>query len=453
MSLAEKICPICGTTAHPNAQVCVTCGTSLAGVPLASKAARAASRHLGPDEYGETDLLEGSRRTGRETVWFIGLVTGLLLTCGLLIFIPVLLSQRTQSEDETQSAETAVQASTLSATPNPLASSQPILISTNTMRPELALSTVTPAPPTPTQSPTQGPCEVTVQAGDDLTSLAYGCGHRSLDVLPLILDLNNMDSADMLQAGQALVIPWPTPEGGAPEAAPTANGETSGADTAVLVASSSESLVTVAPTLFPTATLLSGLMWYVVQPNDSMVGIMYQYNTSAEVLSQINPEVPFSQCDFSEDSGGPSCTVLLQPGQMFRVPAPTPTPTLSPTPSGSETATPTATATFNAPALMSPNNRSLFDAGDIITLRWVTSGVLGIGENYQISVRDLTSGVEYQETTTEQFFIIPEAWQGADDRRHDFEWTVGVVTESDPTNVLYPTEPRLFTWESRGGTP
>ncbi|MBW4435974.1 MAG: LysM peptidoglycan-binding domain-containing protein [Pleurocapsa minor GSE-CHR-MK-17-07R] len=408
---------------------------------------------MGPDEYGETDLLEGSRRTGRETVWFVGLVTGLLLTCGVLIFIPVLLSQRTQSEGETQSAETAARASTLSVTPNPLASSQPILIATNTQRPELVLSTVTPAPPTPTLSPTPGPCEVTVQAGDDLTSLAYGCGHRSLDVIPLILQLNNMDSADMLQAGQSLTIPWPTPEGGPPPEAVATSGASSGADTSVQLASAPESLVTTAPTLFPTATLLPGLMWYVVQPNDSMVGIMYQYNTSAEVLSQINPEIPFSQCDFSEDTGGPSCTVLLQPGQMFRVPAPTPTPTLSPTPSGSETATPTATATFNAPALMSPNNRSLFGVADIITLRWVTSGVLGIGESYQITVRDLTSGVEYRELTTEQFFIIPEAWQGTDDRRHDFEWTVGVVTESNPNNVLYPTEPRLFTWESRGGAP
>jgi hypothetical protein len=184
-----------------------------------------------------------------------------------------------------------------------------------------------------------------------------------------------------------------------------------------------------------------------------MVQIAYEYNTDAETLAQINPEVPFSQCDFSETSGGPSCTVLLQPGQLFRVPAPSPTPTLSPTPSGSETATPTITPTFNAPALISPNNRALFRADDLITLRWVSSGVLGIGERYQIIVRDLTSGAEYRETTQELFFIVPAAWQGTDDRRHDYEWRVGVVTESDRSNMLYPTEPRLFTWESRGGTP
>jgi LysM repeat protein len=454
VSLAEKICPICGTTAHANAQVCTTCGTSLANVQPAKPGRRALSTPVGPDEYGETDLLEGSRRSGRDNLWFAGLVLGLALTCGLLIFIPIFITQRAQAENETIAAETVDRAATLSATPDPLASPQAILMATNTPRPTINLPTVTPAPPTPTLSPTPGPCEVVVQAGDDLSSLAYGCGHRSLDIIPLILEQNNLAAPESLQVGQRLIIPWPTPEGGAPASEATIDGSAAAADAVVaLAAAPADTQATTGPTRFPTATLLPGLMFHTVSAGESMVQIAYEYNTDAETLAQINPEVPFSQCDFSETSGGPSCTVLLQPGQLFRVPAPSPTPTLSPTPSGSETATPTITPTFNAPALISPNNRALFRADDLITLRWVSSGVLGIGERYQIIVRDLTSGAEYRETTQELFFIVPAAWQGTDDRRHDYEWRVGVVTESDRSNMLYPTEPRLFTWESRGGTP
>ena len=81
-----------------------------------------------------------------------------------------------------------------------------------------------------------------------------------------------------------------------------------------------------------------------------MILIALQHDTTVKTLSDLNPEIDFSLCDFSSDYGGPECTVQLRYDQRIRVPAPTPTMTPIPTASGSETPTPSPTATFNAPS-------------------------------------------------------------------------------------------------------
>ena len=367
-----------------------------------------------------------------------------ITVCAGIIILPIIAftSQAATAASETA---TAVAIQTMGLPPTLI----PVALATNTPRSTVSLPTITPAPPTATPLPTEGPCEVQVRAGDDLITLAYSCGHRSMDVLPLILEMNNLDSAESLQAGQTLLIPRPTVEGAAPEQAVTSEGESSESSAALSQSVAAAPNETLVPTPYPSATLLAGVMWHVVEQDDSMNGIMYTYHTTAEVLVQLNPEVAFSQCDFQYDSGGDSCMVLLSPGQLFRVPAPTPTATLSPTLSGSETATPTITPTYNAPSVISPNNRAVFQRDEIITLRWLSSGILGTGEVYRVNITDLTTGTLYSTDTMELYFIVPEDWQGTDQRRHEYEWTVSVINTEHPDTLRFTTAPRTFSWEGR----
>lgn len=439
--MAQKICPICGTVSHPNATVCPTCGTSLTGVQNeAAKQPKSARPATYDRRFGETDLYEGEVKRSSELLLTLlgGIVLVVLCVGALIVALPGL----TNSSGEAPTEDGAWLAGATTT-------SNAILI-TNTVRPTLAMATVTPAPPTSTPPPTEGPCEYQVQPGDDLITLAYRCGHRSLDIVPEILALNNLSAPEAIQVGQTLLIPRPTPTPDpAGVLAPTGTGQPDSTVAALFVAEANATPPTA--TLFPTATLLPGIAWHIVQAQESMVGIMYQYNTSAEVLSQINPEIAFSQCDFQYDTGGPACMVFLQPGQQIRVPAPTPTPTLSPTPSGSETATPTATATFNAPSLISPNDRARFGADEIVTLRWVTTGVLGPGDAYRVSVTDETARQAYSADTAELFFILPSGWQGQDGQPHEYRWSIGLVPAGSD-QLRYETQSRAFTWSSRQGT-
>jgi hypothetical protein len=137
-------------------------------------------------------------------------------------------------------------------------------------------------------------------------------------------------------------------------------------------------------------------------------------------------------------------------GQRLRVPAPTPTPTIQPSPSGSETPTPTATATFNAPNSSSPLNGAFFSSDELVTLRWIPTGVLGPSEAYRVDVHDVTSGQNYTDNTRELFYIIPREWQGKDRQRHTFRWTVSVISIDNPDNPTYTSEPLSFVWQGMG---
>jgi hypothetical protein len=132
------------------------------------------------------------------------------------------------------------------------------------------------------------------------------------------------------------------------------------------------------------------------------------------------------------------------------VPAPTPTPFLSPTPNGSETPTPTATATFNLPGALSPGNRAFFGSGELVTLRWTATGTLAGDETYLVMVEDLTMGEVYTATTTELSFVLPDDWHSQDETRHDFRWTISIITIGQPDNPRYTTEARQFTWQGQG---
>lgn len=268
--------------------------------------------------------------------------------------------------------------------------------------------------------------------------------------------MNGISDPSRIQVDQVIEIPWPTATVD-PNAVVTntpANETGSNADdTQILAAGGTEesNLLPFDP-FAPTATrtLQPGVQWHTVQFGENIVGIAVEYGANIEILSQLNPEVAFSQCDFGLDSGGGSCIVQLFEGQLLRVPAPTPTPTLPPTASGSETPTPTVTPTFNAPSPLSPANQAFFTRDQIITLRWVSSGTLNPGEAYHIEARNLNTGEIYVTETQELFFIVPNEWQAGDSARHEYEWTVSIINSNDPTELFYMTQPRTFIWQGRG---
>lgn len=441
--------------------LCSVCGASLANVPLKEDSEQEKASQSGATydrRYGEIDLFEGEVRHRRGIYLFSALLlVGIVVCGGIILAVGARLINPPTA------------ASNVTLTPN--ASPLPALgLSTNTPRPSTAMATlflptVTQAPPSFTPTATEGPCQVVVQPGDFLSGLAYACGHRSLDVIPIILEENNLADESLIQVGQTLLIPWPTPTLDPAAVQPTDSAEEAGESSAslanpdaatniALIATLDPNLPTITPTLFPSATLLPGVAWHVVQTNENMIQIAYTYSTNAETLSQLNPEIPFSQCDFQFDTGGPRCTVILQQGQQLRVPAPTPTATLSPTLSGSETATPMPTATFNAPSLFSPGDRARFAANDIITLRWVPTGTLGVGEAYRVTVTDLVQNTSYTADTTELFYILPEAWLSEDRLRRDYEWQVSVIAAGvEGEETIYTTEPSRFIWGDAPPTP
>ncbi|MEM6284915.1 MAG: LysM domain-containing protein [Chloroflexota bacterium] len=389
---------------------------------------------------GEADLLE-TELAWRSGVYIVGgmatLVLAVVAVGVMLLLNPTMLTGTLEEIPIVQS---------LPAQGAPLQEN----FATNTPRPTMFVSTVTNAPPTITQTPTPGPCQIEVQAGSTLYGILALCGHRDFDLLDEVLELNDLPDAGALQLGQIIEVPRPTAtldpniptvEGG------DAEGEaSSGIIAGVLFADDIDNLPTLTP--LPTATLPVGIQWYTVQSGENILTVASQFNAGVEVLSQLNPEIEFNQCDFGIFGGGPDCTVFLSAGQRVRVPAPTPTPTIEPTLTGSETATPTATATFNAPNLVSPGDRALFRRNELVTLRWAGTGTLDTDEVYRLRIRHLNTGVAYIQDTRESFFIIPTQWQQSDGKRHDYEWQVSVIDLRTPEDPIFVTDQRLFTWEA-----
>ncbi len=451
MAQQYKICPICDTPSHRKATICSSCGATLAGIELLGEDTNSpASKFEYDHRYGETDLSESALRWKGGAYLLGAILTIVTLACAAVVFW--LGSQL--------SFGTASSANPATFTPVPTRNDAVTAVVTNTPRSTLYLPTVTPAPPTatytetPSETPTPAPCIQQVQEGDDLFALVFRCGHRHYeDIINQVVEFNGLTDPSRIQIGQVLEIPWPTPT---PDPNLAFTDEAGGTGEASLGAEAGDGLLieTGAPpaglSATPTETLQPGVMWHRVLKDENVIVIAYQYGVNVEVLSQLNPEIPFSQCDFSLDTGGAACTVLLIEGQLIRVPAPTPTPTLSPTPSGSETPTPTATPTFNSPSALNPENRVSFRRDELVTLRWVATGTLAPGQAYRVEVTNQTTGSYFTANTQELFFIIPEGWQGQDSQTHEYRWMVSVINTNDPENPVFTTEARTFRWQGRG---
>ena len=436
MSESFKICPICETHNHRNATVCMTCGTSLTDVDLTTKQnGKIQQQNVYDYRYGETDLFEGAvTSVGRA-------LTAGLFVLGILIGIGITVVVLVPSSNDTR-------AISVLDTPTP----SPTLRMLPTVTPGVATATQSLTPTitwTPTETNTPEPCIQTVAAGDSLIGIVLRCGHRTRDIIPTVVALNDIEDETRIQIGQQIIVPWPTstPDPNAlptdtPEASANTDGDSPASDEVALLA-----FDPFEPTA--TSTLLPGVIWHTVEPNASLITIALQYGANAKVLSDLNPEIDFARCDFGETFGGPECIVQLAEGQLIRVPAPTPTLTIEPTSSGSETPTPQPTPTFNVPSAISPANQAFFGAVDQVTLRWVTTGTIGQNEVYRVAVSDITSGDTFTADTYDLFFILPTEWQATDDQRHNYIWQVSVYNTETNTSS-YSTQTRTFVWQGTG---
>jgi LysM repeat protein len=458
-------CPICGAVQPLSARKCSICGAVLPGEltpvlqveePVAQGARDRYDSAVGDDDLYVPDL------SGR--MWRLILVgcVGLALLVGLGIGLVASRMLWGEHQDGVRAGVETI--ATDRSTAPPTATLREEMFVTLTANPTRAmppgLATVTPAPPTPTDSPTPGPCYQTAQQGDTVYGMAIRCGHLDMAVVDLILEINHMKSPQELQVGQTLEIPWPTPTpGGEPtgEQSITA-GTGGGGDLPATEAAPQVSLNEFGtPDLLATyqtaePTLRPGQAWHTVQSGETILSIAIDYDTTIEVLSQINPEIPFLQCDYGSPSGGPNCSVMLTIGQRVRVPVPLPTLTFTPSPAGTLTPTPTATPTFNAPYPLSPQDNAHFRADEMVTLRWGGTGTLAAGERYVVHVRDLDTGDTYEAAVTDTTYILPGGWQPSDGNSHTFEWTISVATIDAQNNILsedHETDPRRFAWDSR----
>jgi hypothetical protein len=442
-----KICPICNSPNHQSASLCNTCGASLISISPDTSQERLTPNNQNYNQLqGETDLLEGNLKWRGGTYVLGGIGVLMIVTCiATTLMVGAHILNNTDILRNTQNTE--ITTATLISTGN----TNSLFIS-NTPQPTLFLATVTQGIPTGTPSPspsiipTQVPCSQIVQPGDDLISIIYRCGHRNFDViLNVVVELNKLQDASRIQEGQTIVVPWPTPTVD-PNIVPTAS--PTNTDNTTLDSNLDTSVASVMGVpLSPTETLQPNVIWHTVQKDENIIMIAIESGASLRVLSELNPEIPFSQCDFGLGSGGENCTVFLYEGQQIRIPAPTPTPTIQPSASGSETPTPTATATFNAPTALSPSNRAFFGKNDLVTLRWVATGTLGTDQSYLVHIEDQTVNKTYTGTTRDLFFIIPDDWHGKENTRHDYIWTISVIYTERPDQPSYTTEVRVFTWQ------
>ena len=318
---------------------------------------------------------------------------------------------------------TSTTAPTVSASPSPTSEAQFV--------PPTPTPTALPPTESFTPSPTPGPVEYIIQPDDTLLFIIQQppFNYRDLSVIDDILRLNpSITSADRLPApGTTILIPLPTPT-------PTLEG----------------TLAIEQPNI-PVVTLpvSTTIIQHTVREGETIIGIAEQYRATLRILSNLNPEVGFFNCDFDNPSGGPDCTVLLEVGQAINVPAPTPTPTLSPTPSGSETPTPTPTAA--APLVSFPPLDAVINASTPFTLQWVSIGILQPDQVYLVQLEDVTAGSSYNDITRANSYRIPTSLVPSDGQPHQFRWRVSVAQPNE--QGLYDFtgaqgEWRSFSWST-----
>jgi hypothetical protein len=433
------ICSICGAANPTHETHCAICGARL---PAQRDAALTDDSQALPERFyssamGEDDLM-AARGAGGLLLGIVLFLLGMAAAAGLFFGVSIL-----GGDDPTPTPTIP-----FSVTAPGFATLTPAMFATATFGPSLTPSqTRIPPPPLPTvtefilPSPTSNACTLTVSEGDTLYGLALQCGHRDLAVVEAIVELNSLRCDTCLQIGQVIEIPFPTPtdapaESGALPAEDVNTGaEVAANDTMADELSAEDRIATrqvqIEPTLDP------NLMYHIILRDQTLYDVVAIYDVDVKLLSEINPEIDFPQCDFGERFGGPTCAVFFLEGQQIRVPAPTPTPTVQPTSSGSETPTPTATATINVPAAFAPTDGAEFDAASIVTLRWTTTGTLAQDEVYAVHVENMESDEQFTAITCDQALDIPRNWQAEQERFLEYEWWVSVVRVSGGAEDSY----------------
>lgn len=449
MRQARKRCPICDAANPHKAAFCNNCGASLSDVDVELAGAPITRGHTpGYDfRYGETDLAEEGLRT-KARAYLVGILLFMVVfaaAVGVFVVHPALQPPSTMTP--TTDPQSIVQASPTTR-PTVLLATVTRGSPTSTLTPTFTLT------PTVTETPTPEPCIQQVQPNDGMIALVSRCGHKHLDVIPLVVTINGLNDENDLRSGQVITIPYPTPTED-PNAAPATQSSSGGVDLVSIGSGGGLSqedvraTQAVDPFFRPTATNPPGVQNYTVVSGDTIISVIAQFDTTINAIDMLNPDLTFSQCEMGTTFGGNTCSVVLYEGQILRVPAPTPTPTLSPTPNGSETPTPTVTPTFNAPSPISPSGRAYFRRDEVVTLRWSASGILSSGESYLVTVQNLTNGIVHTTRTTDLFYVLHSDWQGTEALQYEYAWTVAVAPAGGG-DALYTTQPLTFSWEGRG---
>lgn len=289
-----------------------------------------------------------------------------------------------------------------------------------------------PATPTVTWTPTPGPHEYVVRAGDTCWDIAYRFGHVDPAAISAIEALNGAGVCSALRQGDTLLVPRPTFT-----ATPI------GADltqTAVATAAPPQIVLETGPSF--------AVQPYVVQAGDTLSSIAILHDSSLKQICELNPlpgGIDCGACTWES----PNCcclrSITLSQGQTINVPAPTPTPTFTPTFTGSET--PTATPTHRAPLPSYPQQGQVLSGP--VRLAWLTAGVLGPDEHYLVTVRNDTTGAVFSALTRQLSFDIPAEYLPNTGETYSFVWQVAVVTLG-ADGLFYPAggviAEQAFTW-------
>lgn len=331
------------------------------------------------------------------------------------------------------------------ATPSPVASATETPVPPPTAAPsptrqlEAPTATVHIAPPTNTPLPTAPPSpspspaffEYEVQADDTLMGIiqVFGYGYQ-LEVAQEVVRINDsVFSIDFLPIGQTIRIPRPT-------ATPLPAGAEATAELLATIGIDSETGLESG----------SSLGCHRVVANDTMVSIAERYNTTLEILSDLNSDLNWYGCNFTLLAGGEDCVPILNIGACIQVPQPSPTPTRFPTPTGFETPTPTATK--HAPRLLYPLEGERIDARELV-LQWV--GVPGLSEDdvYLIELRNQTNAKDHRQRTRANSYRVPVAFSPRAGEIHSLQWRVSVARQNEAGVYAFVGEQgswRRFDW-------
>ena len=357
----------------------------------------------------------------------LGILLPLLMLCACNISVP-------------DAATPTLRASAApSATLSPTASPSPIppppsatLSPTASPSPTLPPPTATAVPPSPT--PTLGPFEYTVRESDTLLYILQLPQHGysyELEVAETVVALNDsIVSMDIMPVGSTILIPRPT----------AASAQSAQPPLATLAAEDT------ARALLPASALVG---CYEVEEGDSIIDIATDFNTTLEILSQLNQDLNWFGCAFTEQSGGPDCNPTIQIGQCIQVPQPTPLPSRTPTPTGSET--PTPTPTYAPPRVVYPPGDARVPPG-ALTLQWLAvSGMRADGE-YLIELQNEMTGALVNQVTQTNAYAVPGDLAPPAGETHRFRWRISIAARKVDGSYAYAGSPGIwqaFEWTGR----
>lgn len=389
-------------------------------MPLAASACEICGHEFGSTQAIPKQALRGaqaeheareSRRSGSALVGVVGVSLALLgLVLGAMLLLPRLLGDRAATQPLPAPAVTIVQPQlTLQPAVEPVAvAAAPVAPPTPTE----------PPPPTPLPSPTPiPPVEYTVREGDTCGAIAlrYGISVQALATA------NQLDpNFCLIRVGQTLRVPVPTPTPG-----PTATFPPG---------------YTPPPSPTPPSVIV-----HTVQSGDTCGGIAQRYGVPVTLLREQN--------NLDE-----ACVIRVGQVLTLTFTTPTPVPTLTPV----VAQTPTPRSGYPPPILVSPVDNAQFDEQQsIVTLQWLTVGLLQPDEWYVIQVQP--SGaitVPIYETKSTSIKLTQDILGDAQER--EIAWWVQVrrLIGTDPATgerryveLSLPSAAHRFTWRKSVATP